>query len=161
MKSWLGMNLKTEPFTKLKTQVEYLVGKKLNSRGEAHVTVVTPVEYDRALAAKISMAEIDALALKMKIQETSFRPVCIGRGTTMLERNPEETYYVVLSSEGLFKIRGEIAKLYASRGGKPQDFNPDLFYPHVTLGYTKRDLHYEDGVIKDERSCIYQLHAKN
>lgn len=161
MKSWLGMNLKVTPFSQLKIQVESLQGKKLDSRGEAHITVITPVEYDRVLASKIKMSEIEAIARKMKIQETSFTPVCVGRGTLMLEGRPQETYYVVVSAEGLFKIREAVAQLFVSRGGKAQNFNPELFYPHITLGYTQRDLFYEDGVIKDERSCIYQLHKEN
>ena len=31
------------------------------------------------------------------------------------------------------------------------------FYPHITLGFTKRDLHFEDGVRKDKSTCVADL----
>jgi hypothetical protein len=120
--------------------------------------VITPIEYDKILSKKIKIRDINALAEKFNIQGSHFKPVCIGKGSTTLNSDALDAYFVVVSSDDLFKLRSEIQKLYIAKGGAPSDFNPESYYPHITLGFTQRDLHLEDGVIKDERSCLYRLH---
>jgi hypothetical protein len=93
----------------------------------------------------------------MNLQGSHFRPLCVGKGSAKIKDQEHSTYFVVVDSENLFKIRKAVQDLYVSHGGKATDFNPDLFYPHVTLGYTERDLHYEDGVMKDATACIFAL----
>ncbi len=159
MQSYLARALPFAPFAELRKKLEFQLSKNLKFRDEAHITVITPVEFERALGKRLKMDEINALAEKLHLQEAAFKPVCIGRGNISVEGKSEETYYVVVNSEKLFQIRSEIQKLFVQKGGKATDFNPELFYPHVTLGFTHRDLHYEEGVVKDERSCIFQLRA--
>ncbi len=156
-KSYLAMNLPYSDFEKIRESFETKNHLKLLNRGEAHITVVTPPEYDKVLSKKVSIKEIHALAEKMNIQESSFQKVCVGKGTGKVDGHDQNTYFVVIHSDRLFEIRKAIQDLYVSRGGKAKDFNADSYYPHVTLGYTKRDLHAEDGVMKDASSCILTL----
>nr|BFD59683.1 hypothetical protein CKG001_17900 [Bdellovibrio sp. CKG001]BFD63047.1 hypothetical protein BdHM001_17280 [Bdellovibrio sp. HM001] len=151
-KSYLSLDLPYAAFEKMRHEVEKNQHVTLQHRGEAHITVVNPVEFSR-LKKKISMNEIHALAEQMDLQKAPYHLLCVGKGTV----KEDSTYYAVVESDRLFQIRKAIHMLYTSKGGKAEDFNPDQFYPHVTLGFTKKDLHFEDGVIKDASSCIYSL----
>lgn len=163
-KSYLAMNLPYAGFESLLKDLETSEGKTLKNRGESHITVITPPEFDKVLSKKINMKDINRLAEQMQIQQTPFRPLCIGKVTAQGKDAEMAAYFVVIDSEKLFKLRKAIQDLYVSKGGDAADFNPELFFPHVTLGYTERDLHYEDGVKKDASSCIIKLepgpHAK-
>ena len=159
-KSYLAMNLPYSEYSNIRESLEKKNGLKLTNRGEAHITVITPPEYDKVLSKKVSIQEIHKLAEKMNIQNSSYKNVCVGKGSAKVEGKDENTYFVVIHSDRLFEIRKAIKDLYISRGGKAADFNAENFYPHVTLGYTKRDLHAEDGVIKDESRCLYTLQDK-
>ncbi len=153
MSNYLAMNLRFEPFNALREQVEQRLGVKLKQRGEAHITTVSPVEYDNALRAKISINDINILAARRRIQTTPYSVVCVGRGRALIEGKEAYTYFAVVSAPGLVALREDIAQVFARRGGSPKAFSPRYFYPHVTLGFTDRDLHDTDGVIKDRRSC--------
>ena len=156
-KSYLAMNLPYEGFAKIRESVEAKEQIKLINRGEAHITVVTPPEYDKILSKKISIKEIHKIAEEMKIQETPYKILCVGKGFAQVDKQKETTYFVVVSADRLFEIRKAIQKAYVAKGGKESAFDVENFYPHVTLGYTKRDLHAEDGVTKDASSCAYTL----
>lgn len=148
--TYLTMDLPFGPFEALRKQLEDRVGP-LKHRGEAHITVITPPEYFQVLKpAGITMEMIDELARKSKIQSSSFELICIGRG----QAQALKTYYAVVRSEDLLKIRQKIAELYKESGGGHGEFRPGQYYPHITLGFTERDLHESDGVIKDEASCL-------
>lgn len=155
-KSYLSLDLPYAAFEKIRQQVEQNHKLTLKNRGEAHITVVTPPEYKK-IQKKVSMKEIYDLAEKMKLKESPYRLLCVGKGSLKNSPGKEETYYVVVESERLFELRQEIHRLFISRGGDTADFSPETFYPHVTLGFTQRDLHFEDGVTKDASSCIYSL----
>lgn len=157
MKSYLAMNVAYPPAADLLKQVEARLGFELKNRGEAHITVVSPVEYDNALAAKIPIEKINEIARQMKIQAAEFESVCVGRGLVNLDGRGEQTYYVVVKAPRLREIREAVSRAYLQAGGDPRAFDPAQFYPHITLGYTKRDLHYEDGIVKDDRSCWASL----
>jgi hypothetical protein len=43
---------------------------------------------------------------------------------------------------------------FENSGGRPGDFDADKFYSHITVGFTDRDLHEADGVIKNMDSCV-------
>jgi hypothetical protein len=156
MQSYLAMNLPYEHFQKSLQVVEQHERIHLKNRGEAHITVVSPVEYDNVLKRYISIEEINAIALKYGMQQLPIQEICIGRGQKLLQGKPERTYFVVVSAPGLIKIRELIAAAYVAHGGQPQSFRPDVFFPHVTLGFTARDLHFEDGVIKNYSSCFME-----
>ncbi|UXR63497.1 hypothetical protein EZJ49_10465 [Bdellovibrio bacteriovorus] len=159
-KSYLSLELPYPAFEKMRQEVEKSQHVSLQHRGEAHITVVNPMEFTK-LKKKVSMNEINALAEQMDLQKAPYHLLCVGKGSV----KDDSTYYAVVESDRLFQIRKAIHILYTSKGGKTEDFSPEQFYPHVTLGFTKKDLHFEDGVIKDASSCIYSLrpeeHKKN
>lgn len=155
--SYLAMNLPFENFAPLRLEIEHRLQALLKHRGEAHITVITPPEFDQVLSSKIKIEEINQIARKLKIQRTSLEFLCIGKATKHVGERLESAYFVVVQAENLLKIRQEVAKLFVSRGGKAGAFKPELFFPHVTLGYTLRDLHYEEGALKDKTSCTYAL----
>ena len=133
-KSHLAMNVYYPAVEKIRQRLENEIGYPLKNRGEAHITILTPLEYGK-LKNKISTDEI---------QTFQFRPVCIGRGKAHIEGHPEFTYYIVVDSPDLVKFRKKITTV-------------ENYYPHITLGFTKRDLHFEDGVIKNTSSCIENM----
>ena len=150
--SYLTMNLPYTPVKGLWKQLEKKLGRKLISRGEAHITVITPPEFTNGLDKKVSIQEIHKIAKKMKIQKSDFDVLCIGNGKKEIEGKVEETFFVVVQSADLMKIRKAVKKLFVKRGGDPSLFRPEKFYPHITIGFTKRDLHESDGVIKGDNS---------
>ncbi len=153
-RKYLSVELPYAAFEKIRKDLEASLGKKLEHRSEAHITVITPSEME-VLRRKVSAKEIQVLADRMDLQKSPYRLLCVGKG----EVGNEATYYVVIESDRLFQIRKAFHLLYTSKGGQAEDFNPDQFYPHVTLGFTQKDLHWEDGVLKDASSCIRPLRA--
>ncbi|WP_413561533.1 2'-5' RNA ligase family protein [Bdellovibrio sp. HCB209] len=156
-KNYLAMNLTYSGWQSILKDLESALHEPLRNRAEAHITVINPVEFDKVLSRHLKMKDIHQVAEKMALQKSPYRPLCVGKGSVQINGEEENTYFAVVESEALFQIRKAINELYISKGGKSGEFNPELFFPHVTLGYTERDLHYEDGVKKDAASCIYKL----
>lgn len=150
--NWLGRNVDFSSIDSLRKQLEQHLGQSLKNRGEAHITIITPPEYD-SLKKYLSIQQINALALAEKIQQTSYTPLCMGLG----QKDNLKTYYVVLQSPELLNMRKKIADAFYKKSGTKKDFDPERFYPHITLGFTDRDLHESDGVIKDSHSCRYDF----
>lgn len=146
------MNINFAPVKELFNQInqEVTLNKK-KARTEAHITVITPVEFRNVLEpVGLDINEINRIALNNNIQKSQFDVICIGKA----ERESKSTYYLVIKSEDLLKIRREVFKVYIAKGGVPSRWDPELFYPHITIGYTDRDLHLEsDGVYKGINSC--------
>ena len=149
--SYLAMNLPFEPAEKLARRIEEQFEVSLKNRGEAHITVVTPPEYQR-LQPYLSMEQINRLAAH--IQTATLTARCVGRATATLDGVEESTYFLVVDAPGLLTLRREIHDAFVAVGGAYSDFDPDAYQPHITLGFTRRDLHERDGAIKDWRSCI-------
>ncbi|KAJ2710070.1 hypothetical protein H4R19_003933 [Coemansia spiralis] len=139
----------------------------LRSRGEAHVTVVTPPEFDRVLKpAGVTIDEIEDIAARAGIQGARLLPVCLGRFAGTLPRpstdddkGPFLLYsLVVADSHGdLLRIRNDIFKLYRGKGGEGALFQPNGFWPHVTIGYDRRDLFIEDAIFKGTNFCYARI----
>jgi hypothetical protein len=145
--TFLTVVLPKDPFIALHDDVVAASGANLMSRGEAHVTVITPPEYE-TLKNQITMDEIDALAASQDLQATTITPVCLGVGKLSLAM---QTVYVVATAPGLFDFRHQVQSLNETRGGS--GFDADRFWPHATVGFTVRDLFIEDGIVKDASSC--------
>lgn len=158
--SYLTMEVNYPPVQDVFKQLTIAKKIKLKNRGEAHITVITPVEYSEILKSKLTMSEIDDIAKANQIQNSKFDVVCVGMGSLEVENKTESAYFIVVRSPDLLKIREEIQKLFVSKGGDKEFFKPAYFYPHITLGFTLRDLHVTDGVIKDESSCTGDLEIK-
>lgn len=146
------MNLDYTDYKDLIAVIENTKSLKLKSRGESHITVITPPEFE-ALSKKISIQDINKIALDSDIQHSSFDKICVGEG----QKDDLKTYFVVVSSPSLLAIRKTISKQFAKNGGQAKDFKAENFFPHVTIGFTERDLFESDGVVKDAASCILPL----
>ena len=155
-KSHLAMNLHYPPVQKVKEQVDANLPIPLKTRGEAHITVITPPEYEK-LKTFLSMERINAIAVQHNIQQFAFKPFCLGRGRLQIDGHEESTYFMVVDSTDLSTLRKHIKEAFILAGGSPKDFDENLFFPHVTVGFTKRDLHFEDGILKNKNSCWQNL----
>ena len=60
-------------------------------------------------------------------------------------------YYYIVKSMNLLRIRREIAQAFYSAGGSKKDFDPELFFPHITIGFIGGDIHYPN-VLKNEKT---------
>lgn len=159
--NYLMMNLAFPPVAEVFKQLLVKEKTQLTSRGEAHLTIITPVEYWKVLRlapAEITMNEINDLARKSKIQSLSFKPICVGEASAPVEEKTERTFYIVVESKEVMKLRETIRQLYLSRGGEPKMFNSsEGFYPHITVGFTKKDLYESDKVRKNKETCKFEL----
>ena len=158
--SALAMNVQYEPIASLRRQISEILGNPLNffkewdPKGEAHVTVVTPVEYFDVLKAYVPIDRIDEIARENRLQEARIKIFGIGSGRANLDGKMEETLFLVVESEDLLRIRQKIYEEFLAKGGPKGSWDPKHFYSHITIGYTKRDLHEADGVIKDVFSSL-------
>lgn len=148
------------PYTPVKSLYKELSNRSnlpLITRGEAHITVITPPEYYGELKAYITMDEIDQIAKEMNIQKSQFNVKCLGSGALAIDGKEEKTFYIVVESQDLLNIRQRILDTIQARGGSPVLFKPERFFPHITVGFTKRDLHESDGIFKDVRTCVEKI----
>lgn len=156
----LAMNVCYAPILSLRQQIENKLGITLNylkewdSKGEAHITVITPPEYDQFLSKALSMEEINEIARSFQIQNASFDVLGLGECSITIEEKEEFTFFVICKSERLLEIRRAISKRYLSLTGEMGEFAPEAYYPHITIGFTKRDLHENDGAIKDQKHSL-------
>ncbi len=152
------MNLLFDPILKLHQQFVEKEKIQLLHRGEAHITVLTPVEYWNTLRPQgITMEDIQKISKEQNLQNSKFKIICLGSGQATLNGKLEKTFYVVVESKDLLQVRQKIQDLYVSKGGNKDSFQASKYAPHITLGFTQRDLHESDGVIKDQKSCIANL----
>jgi hypothetical protein len=169
----LVMNITYAPIKNLRQKLNQALGKDLdyfktwNENGEAHITVVTPNEYFNVLKSKLSMREIEAIAERYEIQSSKINVLGIGSGKVSLDGKDEETFFVIVDSADLRLIRQMIFYEFTRRGGDRSAFDPSWFFPHITIGYTKRDLNEADGIIKnlkysfDKRFRLKIISSKN
>ena len=152
--NYLSMNLPFAPFSQLHDEVEQSIAHKLITRGEAHITVVTPPEFD-VLKAHLAIGDLNRIAGELHLEQSKVDPICIGRATAVLKTGPqaEEVYFVVVKADELLQVRRAIEMLFQKRGGDATAFVASHFTPHVTVGFTQRDLFETDGAIKDVNSC--------
>lgn len=155
---YVSITVPLTAFDKIKSDLESSQNLHLKSRGEAHITVVTPPEF-RKLSKKIAPEKIHALMDNLAVDKTSYKLLCVGKGEKQVKDKSFSTFYVVVESDGLFKVRKTLEELFLTQGGSLSEFNSENYFPHVTVGFTEKDLHLEDGVKKDASSCIYSLRA--
>jgi hypothetical protein len=135
-----------------------------NHRNEAHLTVISPPEYQR-LKPYISMERINEIAKRMDIQDTKITPFCVGWGVSRHTRDlrtAESTYYIVVKSEGIERIRDAVLKEAMANlpAGHSLDFKANEINPHITIGFNVDDLHPErDGVYKTAETCFLDVYT--
>ena len=120
-----------------------------NKDGEAHITVITPPEYTDVIKKFVSIEIIEEISLQNTIQTSDLKVLGLGRGVVNINDKAEETYFLIMKSKNLLKIRQQIYDEFVKNGGNKNAWNPRHFHPHITVGYSLRDLHEADGVIKD------------
>ncbi|KAI8637137.1 hypothetical protein BD408DRAFT_425059 [Parasitella parasitica] len=146
--SWLGMNFDfqyVEPVFEIlnSTQVP------LFTRGESHITVISPPEFSILSTTGITIDQLDQIALDEKIQHTKVKIVCLGKENV----DGRIVYQLIVTAPNLVKIRRKAFQLFAKRGGNTSLFDPNSFWPHITVGFTSGDLFIEDGVYKGSNVC--------
>lgn len=158
--SFLSMNIKYDQIKNLRLQIENALNIKLdylktmNPLGEAHVTVITPVEYFNVLKDKISIDEINKLAIRYEIQKSDLKILGLGSSKKMINEKVHETFFVIVDSYELRNIRQQVFYEYVRRGGDKSKFDPTWFFPHITVGFIGRDLHESDGVLKNLKHSL-------
>lgn len=145
---YVAANVPVGPATALRAALEAVLDGPLKNRGEAHVTTITPGEMGK-LGGKLSNREIEDIAVRSGVQRAVLTPKCVGMGET----SSSKTFYLVVESSDLLAVRSAVAAAFVAKGGDRGAFDPQAFHPHVTLGFTKRDLHESDGVVKSTASC--------
>lgn len=154
----LAMNVQYAPLKVIRNALSQYLNYQLNfftgwnKNGEAHITVITPPEYDLIIGKFVSIDRIEQIALEDKIQSSDMDIQGIGRGTAFINGKEEETYFIIVHSENLLNIRQHIYQEYVKNGGPKEAWDPKHYYPHITIGYSLRDLHESDNVIKDINS---------
>ncbi len=155
--SYISISIGFPPVKELFVSLQDREEMKLKNRGEAHITVITPIEFSQVLKEKISIKELNQLVLKENLQASKFEVICLGMGKKIINFKEERTFYLVVTSEDLLEYRRRVEKLFIQRGGRKGKFDAEHFYPHITVGFSKRDLHEQDGVIKGMNSCYAGL----
>lgn len=161
----LAMNLPAAPIAALRAQLLTVYDRPLtffkgwNPEGEAHVTVLTPVEFNRMrqglpAGRAFTMTEIGELARSADLQQADLQVQGLGSGRATLEGRPEEVFFVIVESRALRVLRQQLHASYVARGGDPAAFDPAAYQPHITVGFTRRDLHLADGIIKDRAHSL-------
>ena len=153
---YLSLTVFFDSVRSLRTQLENKEKLTLLNRGEAHITLLTPSEWlqvTKFVPAKL----VTELAFLNRVQDIPFQAVCIGRGIKVENQKSLSTYFIVVDSPKLTEFRRSIQSVYVARGGQMVDFDPDNFQPHITIGFSVRDLHSQDGVVKTKASCIRQI----
>ena len=155
--SYLVQPVNYRPVEALRRQLEAELALPIKNRGEAFITVIPAKEYQKALKSTLSMAEINTIARSENLVAAPFEAICVGEGSALLNGKLEHSYFLVIKAERQLQIRRKIAAAFVAKGGNPSDFDAEDYRPHITLGFTKRDLNAEDDVVKDQSSCIQSV----
>lgn len=171
--NFLAMNVDYSQVISLRSQIESALNikldylKKLNPTGEAHITVITPVEFWDVLRSKFTIEEINYYGTRYEIQSSMIHINQIGSAKRMIDGMENETFFLLSDSKNLRDIRWQIYYEFVRRGGDKNAFDPTWFFPHITIGYIGRDLHENDGVIKnlkytyDNRFNLIKFYGSN
>lgn len=132
-------------------QLNKLYQLNLEDRREAHITVVTPPEFQSSLKKVFTTNEIVS-RYQFGIQATPFEIVCVGSRKSSTGLN--QVFYLVVKSNELNDLRVDLAKeanRRAKQQGVPLVFKPEVFWPHITIGYVGGDV-FEFS--KGSESCL-------
>ncbi|KAG0295905.1 hypothetical protein BGZ98_001177 [Dissophora globulifera] len=166
--NWVGLNVDfkyVKPIFDLVNATHSLSNGTLLSRGESHVTIILPPEYDNILhPAGVTIGELNALAShNNRLQRAKFEIECLGRVQVVSKPDNafQQAVQIILKNfDDIVAYREDVYKLFVKKGGNPALFDPWNFTPHITLGYKIRDIFVEDGVFKGKNACIHKMVAK-
>jgi hypothetical protein len=155
---WVGIPMPFGPVEKIREELENRIGKKLQHRGEAHIAVITPPEF-RILAQTLKMNTIDKIVAKEGSMKAPIKVLCLKKVTAVLGNKTEESWFISVDSPELREFRNQVWRRFVANGGLPGDFVWKRWAPHITVGFTSRDLHDEDRISKEKADCAYELKA--
>lgn len=150
VKNYVTLDLEYPEYQQTLKKLDTFLGSKLRNRNEAHITVITPPEFNLITAAKIPPETIHQEWEKWP--QKTFKKLCLGEGIVTENKNIFKTYYLVVETNDLLNFRQYLKNKYVLA-----NFKADSYYPHITIGFTEKDLHFEQGVIKDQKSCPKKL----
>lgn len=157
----LALNVEYEQIKTIRPLIEKEIGEKLkflkswDPEGEAHVTTITPPEFVFTLSkVGVTMEEINKIAREHNIQNTDLQILGLGSGEKEVSGKKEQTFFLIVDSQKLRNIRHAIWKLFVQKGGNPQAFDPTWWFPHITIGYTWKDIHEDSGLIKKSKTQL-------
>tara|TARA_Y100000589_G_scaffold284446_1_gene283323 strand:+ start:2046 stop:2696 length:651 start_codon:yes stop_codon:yes gene_type:complete len=137
--TYLSRNIYFEPISKVRQYIELQRNLKLKHRGEAHITVITPPEYNlmKQWNPRINMKSINHLVNSL-VQHMHFYILGIGSLKGLNINNQEsEVFFLVIKSRGLRAIR----KLIAAEWSIPKHIFDSMKQDfHITIGFTVSDL---------------------
>lgn len=159
--SALAMNISYKPIKDVRSEIEKLIygGQALRfltdwePNGEAHITTITPVEYQQCMWSRsrglnvLDIETINTLARKMNIQSSDLSIEGLGVARKKFENRDstvDQTHFLIVRSQRLQEIRNEIYRRYLANGGVKDCWSPEIFFPHITIGYTYKDIHFPD-----------------
>ncbi|KAG0359151.1 hypothetical protein BC939DRAFT_530175 [Gamsiella multidivaricata] len=166
--NWVGLNVDyqyIQPIFNLVNSTASLSNGTLLSRGESHITVILPPEYDNILhPAGVTIEELNALATAdNRLQRARFGIECLGRVQAVSEPDKvfQQAVQIILKNyREVVAYREEVFGLFVRKGGNPALFDPNNFLLHITLGFRRRNLFVEDGVFKGKNACIHKMVAR-
>ncbi|KAI8145379.1 hypothetical protein BJV82DRAFT_603462 [Fennellomyces sp. T-0311] len=124
---WLGQELDYQYVLPV-AQALNTTEEPLLTRGESHITVITPPEFYTLAEANVTIGEINEIALEFRIQSSKFNLVCVGKESLVVDEQKYVVYQLIADAPNLQRIREAVFRLYVSKGG-----NPALFDPHVSF----------------------------
>lgn len=157
--NWVGLDLNYSQYEKYRHFVEQKTGLTLKHRGEAHITLITPPEFKNQFQSIIDLQQLENLRDSQQESLKNFKELCIGRAEKRIDGKIESTWFVVVEGEGLLNYRQAANDLLKKKKASVQSeaFARSSWNPHITLGFTLRDLHDSDGIVKNSSQCVYQL----
>ena len=140
----MARNISFEPVSQIRRHIEMRRNLKLRHRGEAHITILTPPEYNqiREWNPSVNMNSINRLVGPV-VQYLHFNVLGIGSVKGLNTNNEiSEVFFLVVRSRGLRAIR----KLIAAEWSIPKKiFDPMQQDFHITIGFTVSDLFSRPG----------------
>lgn len=148
-----AQNLHAPPLDELRRAIEKRTQLTLQAPEGSSLAILDAFETKAVLASGFSRDELHRMALEFDIQGYDFEPVCVGRGSIGTGEEGRSVYFMVVRSPAVQEFRGRLRETLINRDPGGAALLREPYEPHVTLGYTHRDLTHEDGVKKDETSC--------
>lgn len=152
-------NVNYGPVRKLIPQLERIFKLKLKSRGEAHITTITPPEAEgwfsnhKGINYLISSKELHQKYFPI-LQKKKFKVLCVGR---QKNKKGNIVFYLVVETPDLLAVRKNIqaeVEMRAKFSGLKSNFKAASFYPHITIGFVGGDVH---GVSKGPETCVTDI----
>lgn len=132
---YLSLSMDQGYVSTIEKLIENDLSLSLKDRGEAHITIFNPNEWG-TIKNYLSSEELEAFSkVKIKVR-------CLGRGVVGVK----STYFLIVKSPELMDLREDMVEKVEKKNNIKLNFTP--FRPHITVGFTHEDLHYENGVDK-------------